>query len=119
MPGGELSLVVLDAPAMGRLHAGFLGDPSPTDVITFDGDPALGAAGEVCICADVARDYAAAHGGDFARELLLYFVHGYLHLAGLDDTAPALRRAMRSAERRAMTLLAHAGLPAATFATWR
>ena len=28
----------------------------------------------------------------FAEELTLYLVHGYLHLAGLDDVDPADRR---------------------------
>jgi len=111
--------VVLDAAAMGRLHADFLDDPSPTDVITFEGDPALGSAGEVCVCADVARDYVAEHGGAFSRELALYFVHGYLHLAGYDDTRPALKRAMRAAERRAMAVLDDVGIPVATLAAWR
>jgi len=119
VPPGELSLVVLDAAAMGRVHADFLDDPSPTDVITFEGDPLFGAAGEVCVCADVARDYAAAHGGDFSRELALYFVHGYLHLAGFDDTRPALKRRMRAAEERAMAALEAAGVPVHTLAAWR
>ncbi len=109
VPEGELSLVILGATAMGRLHASFLNDPSPTDVITFDGDPTLGAAGEVCVCADVAWDYVLAHGVDFARELTLYLVHGYLHLAGFDDTRPAVKRAMRAAEKRAMAVLDRAG----------
>ena len=40
---GELSLVFLSDAALARLHADFLNDPSPTDVITFEGEPALGA----------------------------------------------------------------------------
>ncbi|MBE2215000.1 MAG: rRNA maturation RNase YbeY [Opitutaceae bacterium] len=119
VPLGELSLVVLDAAAMGRVHADFLDDPSPTDVITFDGDPAFGAAGEVCVCADVARGYAAEHGGGFSRELTLYLVHGYLHLAGFDDTRPALKRRMRAAERRAMAVLEAARIAVDRIAAWK
>lgn len=104
---------------MGRVHADFLQDPSPTDVITFEGDPTLGSAGEVCVCADVARDYADAHGSGFARELMLYVVHGYLHLAGCDDTRPELKRRMRAAERRAMAVLDQAGVPVDACAAWR
>lgn len=118
VPPGELSLVVLDAAAMGRVHADFLDDPSPTDVITFDGDPAFGEGGEVCVCADVARDYAAEHGGGFSRELTLYLVHGFLHLAGYDDTRPSLKRRMRAAERRAMHVLDAGGVPVDTLAAW-
>ncbi len=114
-PDGELSIAFLEAPAMAQLHADFLEDPTETDVITFEGDPAAGLAGEICVCADVAERYAIENDKDFATELCLYVVHGYLHLAGFDDRAPAARRLMRQAERRAMKLLADAGvIPAAT-----
>lgn len=93
---------------MGSLHAKFLQDPSPTDVITFDGDAALDAAGEICVCADIARDYAREHGGDFSAELTLYIVHGYLHLAGFADTTAATRARMRQAETDALRVLAAA-----------
>lgn len=104
-PAGELSLVFLTDPALARLHADFLDDATPTDVITFEGHPALGTAGEVCVSADMAATYARRHGRDFARELTLYLVHGWLHLAGYDDLQPAKKRRMRAAEARAMRLL--------------
>ena len=99
----ELSIVFLTDTALASLHAGFLGDPSPTDVITFAGEPALGAAGEICVSADAAARYAA--GRDFSREMTLYLVHGWLHLAGHDDREPSAKRAMRRAEARALRLL--------------
>jgi len=104
-PAGELSLVFLTDPALAQLHADFLDDPTPTDVITFEGQPTLGTAGEVCVSADMAATYARQHGRDFARELTLYLVHGWLHLAGYDDLQPAKKRRMRAAEARAMKLL--------------
>lgn len=105
---GELSLVFLTDPALAQLHATFLGDPSPTDVITFEGDPLLGTAGEICVSADTAARYARRHSRDFSEELSLYLVHGWLHLAGYDDLQPALKRLMRRAEARALRLLARA-----------
>jgi probable rRNA maturation factor len=108
-PPGELSIAFLTDPALAALHAGFLGDPATTDVITFGGDPALGVAGEVCVSADTAAAYAAAHGRDFSAELMLYVVHGWLHLAGYDDLRPQKKRLMRAAEKRAMSLLHDAG----------
>jgi probable rRNA maturation factor len=107
-PSGELSLVFLTDPALARLHADFLNDPTTTDVITFEGDPTLGTAGEVCVSADTAATYARQHGRDFSNELTLYVVHGWLHLAGYDDLQPAKKRRMRAAETRAMRLLAAA-----------
>lgn len=112
-PPGELSLVFLTDPALARLHADFMDDPSPTDVITFEGDATAGLAGEICVSADTARAYAREHGHDFTTELTLYLVHGWLHLAGYDDLRPAKKRRMRAAEARALKLLAaHDAIPA-------
>lgn len=102
---GELSVVFLTDAALAQLHADFLDDPTTTDVITFEGDPALGVAGEICVSVDTAARYARTHRRDFAAELTLYLVHGWLHLAGYDDLVPAKKRVMRRAEATAMELL--------------
>jgi probable rRNA maturation factor len=107
-PPGELSLVFLTDAALAQLHADFMDDPSTTDVITFEGDAAAGLAGEICVSADTAAAYARAHDRDFATELTLYLVHGWLHLAGYDDLRPAKKRRMRAAEARALKLLSAA-----------
>ncbi len=112
-PAGELSLVFLDDAALAKLHGDFLGDPSTTDVITFEGESSVGVAGEVCVSVDTAERYAKEHGREFAEELMLYVVHGWLHLAGYDDLQPAKKRKMRAAEARAMKLLREAGLSGA------
>jgi len=112
VPAGELSLVFLTDPALAQLHADFLDDPTTTDVITFEGLPALGTAGEICVSADTAATYAKKHRRDFSAELTLYVVHGWLHLAGYDDLQPAKKRVMRRAEARAMAILqAHGCVP--------
>ncbi|MBA4138633.1 MAG: rRNA maturation RNase YbeY [Opitutus sp.] len=111
-PPGELSLVFLTDAALAALHADFMNDPSTTDVITFEGDATAGLAGEICVSADTAAAYAREHGRDFATELTLYLVHGWLHLAGYDDLRPAKKRRMRAAEARALKILsAHAAIP--------
>ncbi len=107
-PTTELSVVFLTDPALAQLHADFLADPTPTDVITFEGDPTQGTAGEICVSADAAiREVGPRR--DFSAELTLYLVHGWLHLAGYDDLHPAKKRQMRRAEARAMKLLSSAG----------
>ena len=120
-PAGELSLVFLTDTALAQLHADFLDDPSITDVITFEGDPAAGFAGEICVSVDAAlRQTSPQHASSmrplpqkllpaFSAELTLYLVHGWLHLAGYDDLQPAKKREMRRAEKRAMTLLPKIG----------
>ena len=102
---GELSVAFLTDAALAELHADHLGDPSPTDVITFPGDATLGSAGEICVSVDAARRLGEARGADWSRELSLYLVHGWLHLAGHADDEPGARRAMRRAEARALDIL--------------
>lgn len=104
-PPGELSIVFLTDPALAKIHADFMNDPTATDVITFEGDRAAGLAGEICVSADTAWNYAREHRSDFATELTLYVVHGWLHLTGYDDLQPTKKRRMRAAEARAMKLL--------------
>jgi len=123
-PSGELSLVFLTDAALAKLHAEFLADPTPTDVITFEGDPALSTAGEICVSVDAALRHVSpptsrpsrtptlssqlstlSSSPAFSTELTLYLVHGWLHLAGHDDLVPAKKRAMRRAEARALRLL--------------
>lgn len=111
-PPGELSLVFLSDAALARLHADFMDDPTPTDVITFAGEAAAGLAGEICVSVDMAARVARERKSGFAAELTLYLVHGWLHLAGYDDLRPAKKRRMRAAERRAMALLRrHGAMP--------
>jgi len=100
---------------MAELNEAFLNHHGPTDVLTFDlrdnaqsgarpGDDVQVIA-EIDVCPAVAVDYATAHGGSPSRELVLYIVHGMLHLSGEDDQSPAARRAMRAAEKRVMDAL--------------
>ena len=105
-PPGTLSVAFLEDPALARLHARFMGDPSATDVITFSGDAANNLAGEICVSVDAAERHARNTGARPSDEIALYLVHGWLHLAGYDDLRPAAKRAMRRAEARAMRLLA-------------
>ena len=108
-PAGELSIAFLSDPALARLHGRFLGDPSATDVITFEGDSQGGTAGEVCVSVDAAARAAGRAARRFSDEVTLYVVHGWLHLAGYDDTRPGPKRSMRRAEARAIALLRRSG----------
>jgi len=104
-PQGALSVAFLGDPALARLHGEYLGDPSATDVLTFGGDPAHRLAGEICVSVDAAARESGRAPAPLSRELTLYVVHGWLHLAGYDDLRPAAKRAMRRAEARAMRIL--------------
>lgn len=112
-PAGELSVAFVGDAEIARVHGQFMDDPTVTDVITFPGDaPAGGApfAGEIVINVAQARREGPAHGQSARAELLLYLVHGWLHLAGHRDKSPAQAKAMRQAEARALASLGRSGL---------
>lgn len=102
---GELSIAFVDDTTIGQVHADFMNDPTPTDVITFPADEEMESAGEIIVSVDHAQARAEELGEDFSRELALYLVHGWLHLAGLDDRNDADRQKMRAAEQVALALL--------------
>jgi probable rRNA maturation factor len=108
-PPGELSIAFLTDAALAKLHGRFMEDPTTTDVITFEGDSAHGIAGEICVSVDAAARHSGKSAAALSREVTLYVVHGWLHLAGYDDRSPAAKRRMRAAEARAMRLLSRAG----------
>ena len=87
-PSGDLSVAFFDDAGIAGIHADFMNNPDPTDVITFEGDPEDGFAGEICACAETALKRAGDFGNTPSRELCLYVAHGYLHLAGVDDISP-------------------------------
>ncbi len=89
----EVSICVIGARRMARVHRDFLGIPGTTDVITFP-------YGEVLVCAAVAADRAREFGMETTDELALYAVHGLLHLAGHDDMSPKDARRMHAAQFR-------------------
>ena len=104
-PPGELSVVFLDDRGISKLHLDFMDDPTPTDVITFPGLAEMDSGGEICVSVEHAFHYARRKSLDFQKEVTLYLVHGYLHLAGFDDLNPAAKRRMRRAEKKAMIFL--------------
>ncbi len=107
-----LSVVLVDDAAMIDLHRRFMDEASTTDVLTFDlrddadaGDAAgaAGVEGEVYVCLDEARRCAAEYGHNVERELLLYAVHGLLHLLGYDDHTPDDHQRMHDKEDELLT----------------
>ena len=113
--GGLVNILIIDDAEMSELHHRYLGDPQTTDVLTFDlgpdetgswkpGDPIEG---DLAVCLDQAAREAADRGHDTRLEVLLYAVHGLLHLIGMDDHTPASAEAMH---RREDELLFSVGL---------
>ncbi|MGZ0656199.1 rRNA maturation RNase YbeY [Coraliomargarita sp. W4R53] len=102
---GELSIAFVSDDEIGQVHADFMDDPTPTDVITFPANEEMESAGEIIVSVDHARTRSIELGEPFSRELSLYLVHGWLHLAGYDDRNETDRAAMRTAEQKALAIL--------------
>jgi len=106
----KVTLAFVDDAHIHRLNKQFLNHDEPTDVLTFPyTDPdAKTLEGEVVIGYGVAKENAADRGHDVNLELLLYVVHGCLHLCGYGDTDAKSAAEMRTKEREYLTKL---GLP--------
>ncbi|MBX9583321.1 MAG: rRNA maturation RNase YbeY [Gemmataceae bacterium] len=106
----KVTLAFVDNAHIHRLNKQFLDHDEPTDVLTFPYSPkgSKKLEGEVVIGAEVAREYAADRGHEVGLELLLYVVHGCLHLCGYTDTDPKSEKQMRAKERE---YLGELGLP--------
>jgi probable rRNA maturation factor len=102
---GELSVAFVDGDTIRALHGDFLGDGSDTDVITFPGDGTENFAGEICISVECAIRNALEEFADISDELMLYLVHGWLHLAGLRDGTEVESAAMRRGELHLLNFL--------------
>ncbi len=109
---GTVSIAVVDDGAMAALHEAHMGVAGPTDVLTFDlRDPTDSDAPvdvDVAVNLDEATRRARERGHDAALELLLYAVHGLLHVTGHDDHDPAAAARMHQRED---ALLVAIGLP--------
>ena len=105
---GAVSVAVVDDPAIHRLNRKFLEHDYATDVLSFllerAGDHLEG---EVIVSSDTAKRSAAQFGWTPENELLLYVIHGTLHLVGYDDSQPDLLAEMR---RQQQHYLSHFGL---------
>jgi len=100
-----VNLVFTDGPGIKALNRRFLSKNRLTDVIAFNfpPSPVPGADwGEIYVCVPVAARQARALGHSLLTELLVLAAHGALHLAGMDDSTPSLRRKMN--ERTAALL---------------
>jgi len=109
----ELSVRLVDVPAMTALHEHFMNEPGPTDVLAFpmdelhdhrvdddddDAPPTL--LGDVVLCPTVAAEQAVKAGHSAEAELHLLCTHGVLHLLGYDHGDQAEEREMFGIQAR-------------------
>lgn len=85
----EIEINLVSDETIGAVHAEFMNDPDPTDVITFRH-------GEIFVSLDTARKEGPIHGYEFPEEVLLYVIHGLLHLNGYTDLSEPERTEMHT-----------------------
>ncbi|HLA84455.1 MAG TPA: rRNA maturation RNase YbeY [Thermoguttaceae bacterium] len=99
----QVSVAVVDDPAIHELNRRYLRHDYPTDVLSFVLERGPGRLeGQIVVSADTAQSEAARYGWPAENELLLYVVHGALHLAGCEDSTPESREEMRRKEREVL-----------------
>lgn len=94
-----VSVAIVDDATIHRLNRQFLEHDYETDVLSFVLEEPPELEGEIIASIDTARREAADAGWAPEHELLLYAVHGALHLVGHRDKSPKEAAAMRAAER--------------------
>lgn len=105
----ELSVTLVDEPAMAALHVEWMDEPGPTDVLSFPmdelrepapgGTPVTGVLGDVVLCPAVAQRQAVVAGHSAEHELRVLLTHGVLHLLGHDHAEPDEERVMFSRQK--------------------
>jgi probable rRNA maturation factor len=101
-----ISLAIVGDREIQELNRRFLLHDCPTDVLSFvfDRDKHY-VEGEVVASAETAVREARTYGWGWADELILYVIHGTLHLVGYDDHDPQARRRMRKQEAQILSEL--------------
>ena len=108
-PDAEIAIVLVDEAAMEQVHVQWMGEPGPTDVLSFpmdelrpgndDAITPAGVLGDVVLCPQVAEVQAEGAGHSTMDELLYLTAHGILHLLGFDHAEPEEEKEMFSLQR--------------------
>ncbi|HBJ34704.1 MAG TPA: rRNA maturation RNase YbeY [Planctomycetaceae bacterium] len=103
---GRIGVMVTDDETIHEINRRHLDHDYPTDVISFTYDRSGSMVeGELVVSLCTARRSASEIGWDWRHELLLYVVHGTLHICGLEDSSAAERSEMRANEQAVLESL--------------
>lgn len=99
-PVADADIAVMDRAEIAELNRRYLRHAGATDVLSFDLSeaPTLGLSVQIIVCGDVAVAEAAARNIPARNELLLYVIHGLLHVMGYEDKS--IRGAARMRARQ-------------------
>lgn len=92
--GTKLEIVFLSDKEIRSLNRKYKRRDAATDVLSFE----LGDLGEIIISSDTALKNSAIFHTSFEEEIILYVIHGILHLFGYDDETVRERKRMSKKE---------------------
>jgi probable rRNA maturation factor len=100
-----LSFVFCDNDFISQINFEYLKHQGPTNVISFalDDDGPDDTFGEIFVSVSEALTSCQRYENSFDEELMLYVVHGLLHLCGYDDQTPNQKTKMRRKEKEILT----------------
>lgn len=123
-PQAELSILLVDEPAMEKLHIELMDEPGSTDVLsvpmdeltpgTPDRPTPQGMLGDIAVCPQVAQIQAVNAGHSLQDEMLLLTTHGILHLLGYDHAEPEEKEEMFGLQRQLLSGFTGKEAPAET-----
>jgi probable rRNA maturation factor len=99
----EISIGIVTDERMHELNRQYLNHDYPTDVLSFvlaHDKKRKSLEGEIIASSDYAAREAVSYGWTGNDELLLYIIHGCLHLVGYDDTTAKAKKEMTEAETK-------------------
>ncbi|MBD3264714.1 MAG: rRNA maturation RNase YbeY [Candidatus Omnitrophica bacterium] len=101
---GSISFCLCDNDSIRELNRKYLFKDRPTDVIAFPLESANETAylGEVVVSVEEAVRRGAEFKQSWQKELLLYLVHGILHLKGYNDTTAEAKRIMDARQKEVL-----------------
>ncbi len=109
-PQAELCLKLVDEATIAEFNSRYLGNPGPTDVLSFpmdelrpghEGEPEEeGILGDMLLCPQYAAQQTKSGSRSVDDELHLLTIHGILHLLGYDHAEPDQKAKMFALQDR-------------------
>ena len=98
---GEISMAIVDDPTIHQLNRQYLQHDYSTDVLSFVFE-AIDShlEGEIIVSAETARRNSVEYNQTLQNEIMLYAIHGALHLVGYEDSTAQGSDRMRKAEQQ-------------------
>jgi rRNA maturation RNase YbeY len=104
---GKIDIIFCSDDYLLEINKKYLNHDYFTDIITFNYNEANLISGDLFISIDRVRDNTLNFNSDFQQELHRVIIHGILHLMGLRDDSPGLKKKIHEKEDEALSRFPH------------